>query len=45
MLPTRIIKDNISNKRIYCMRDIYYTCEPQKLESNNFSNTLVFNDL
>ena len=24
---------------------IYYKCEPQKLESNNFSKTVVFNDL
>ena len=27
------------------MRDICYKCEFHKLESNNFSNTLVFNGL
>ena len=35
----------ISNKLIYGMRDTYYKWEPQKLESNHISNTLVFNDL
>ena len=30
MIPTRIIKDYIG------MRDIYYTCEPQKHDSNHF---------
>ena len=45
MFLTRNIKDDISNKHIHCMRDIYYKCEHHKLESNHFSNTLVFNDL
>ena len=27
------------------MRDIYYKFEPQNLESNHFSNTLIVNDL
>ena len=27
------------------MRDIYYKCEPHKLEINHFSNTIAFNDL
>ena len=27
------------------MRDIYYKCEPHKLEINYFSNTIAFNDL
>ena len=42
---TRNIKDYISNNNIYFMKDIYYKCEPQNLESNHFSNTVVFNDL
>ena len=45
MIPTCIMNDNISNKHIYCMRDIYYTCEPPKLECYPFCNTLVLNDL
>ena len=45
MFLTRNIEDYISNKHIYFMRDIYYKCEPQKLEINHFSNTIVFNDL
>ena len=45
MFLTRNIKDYISDKSIYFMKDIYYKCEPQNLESNHFSNTLVFNDL
>ena len=44
MFLTRYIYDYISNKLIYGMRDTYYKWEPQKLESNHFSNTLVFND-
>ena len=36
---------HIGNKLIYYMRDTYYTWEPQKLEINHVSNTLVFNDL
>ena len=27
------------------MKDIYFKCESQNLESNHFFNTLVFNDL
>ena len=45
MFLTRNIKENISNKNIFFMKDIYYKCEPQNLESNQFSYTLVFNDL
>ena len=46
MFLTLDIKDYISNKHIYCMRDIFYNCEPHKHESNNFSNTLiVFNGI
>ena len=45
MFLTRYIQDYISNKHIYRMRDIYYNCEPHKLESNHFSNTIAFNDL
>ena len=42
---TRNIIDYISNKNIYFMKALHYKCEPQNLESNHFSNTLVFNDL
>ena len=44
---TRNILDYASKKYIYCMRGIYmyYKCETQNIESNNFSDTLVFNDL
>ena len=45
MFLTRNIKDYIGNKNIYLMKDIYYKCEPQNLESYHFSNTHVFNDL
>ena len=45
MFLTRNIKDFISKKHIYCMRDICYICESHKLENNNLSNTLVFNGL
>ena len=45
MFLTRNIKVYISNKHIYCMGDVYYKCEPHKLEGNNFSNILVFNGL
>ena len=45
MFLTRNIMDYFSNKHIYCMRDICYKREPHKLESNNFSITLVFNGL
>ena len=38
MFLTRNIKDYIRNKHINCMRDVYYKFEPQKLESNHFSN-------
>ena len=40
MFPTGDIKDYISNKRIYCMRDIRYKCELPKLESNTFWSIL-----
>ena len=40
MFLTRNIKDYISNRHNYCMRDICYKCEPHKLESNNFSYTM-----
>ena len=43
MFPT--LKDYISNKHIYFMRDIYYKYEPLKLEIIHFSNTIAFNDL
>ena len=39
------IKDIICNKHINCMKDIYYKRETQKLKSNNFYNTLVFNEI
>ena len=45
MFLTRNIYDYISNKHIYFIRDIYYKCEPHKLEINHFSNTIAFNDL
>ena len=45
MFLTHIIQDFISNKYIYYMRDICYKCESHKLESNNFSNYLVYNGL
>ena len=40
MFLTRNIKDYISNKFIYCMKETYYKWEAQKLKSNLFSNTL-----
>ena len=45
MFLTRNIMDYISNKHIYYKRDLCYKCEPHKIESNNFFNTLVFNGL
>ena len=36
MFLTRDNKDYISNKNIYFMKEIYYKCEPQNLESNHF---------
>ena len=30
---------------MYFMKDIYYKCEPHKLEINHFSNTIAFNVL
>ena len=45
MFMTRNIKDLIFNKNIYFLKDIYHKCGPKTLESNHFSNTLVFNDL
>ena len=45
MFLTRNTKDFISNKHIYCMRDICSKCELHKHESYHFPNTLVFNGL
>ena len=45
MFLTHNTCEYISNKLIYCMRDTYNKWEPEKLESNHFPNTLVFNDL
>ena len=44
-VPDSLYLNIFSNKLIFCMRDTYYKWEPQTLESNHFSNTLVFNDL
>ena len=45
MFLTRNIKDYISNKHSYFMREIYYKCDTRKLEINHLSDTLAFNDL
>ena len=45
MSPTRYIKNYISYKHIYIIRDKYYKFEIQKLKSSHFSNAFVINDL
>ena len=42
MFLARNIKDYISNKHIYCMRDICYKCESHKLERYTIKTNTLF---